>query len=242
MSKDGNIFFPTGIDMTKEIPTTPTDAEPEQPADYSSLEKVAKPKMTIWIESRCPFGTQAANGASYVKNLLGANANIELRYMVSKTATGVQAMHGEEELAEDKREICIREEQSDKFWTYMKCYAETGKPEDCEKSTKVDSTKLKDCVDKRSVTLLTKDANDWKTTYVPLGGSGSPSFFLNDKKINEYSFSSNGRSPENLKQILCNSMTTPMKACDTALPASNPPRGFGTIESGTAADVAQANC
>ncbi len=242
MTKDASLLFPNSVDLTKKPEVPVPDEQQEAPADYSSLEKVEKPKMTVWIESRCPFGIQAANGMYFVNELLGDSVDLELRYMVSKSGDSVQAMHGPEELLEDKREICVREEQPDKFWDYMKCYVETGKTTDCEDAAGVDSDKLSECVEERSVGLLIEDAEDWANIYRPAGGKGSPSFFLNDVKINEYSFSQNGRSPENLKQILCNSMENPTDDCETLLAANNPPRGFGSIDTGTAADVAQANC
>ena len=242
VSKDGKILFTSGMEMveTTAQPAAETaTAAPEPEKATQDIPKTDKPKMSIWIESRCPFGIQAANGIARVYDVMKGKANIELRYMVSDNNGEISAMHGPEELAEDRREVCIREEQGyDIFMKYMRCYAETGQSTECEPKSGVDSKKLATCVDTKSTEYLKKDAADWKTIYVPKGGSGSPSFFLNDVKINEYASSQNGRSPDNLRSIICSNMKTSASGCNATLPTANPPRGFGVIESGTAATTA----
>jgi hypothetical protein len=241
ISKDGKLLFTSGIDVTETVETPEAAATETAPSEteLANIPKTDKPKLSVWIESRCPFGIQAANGLARVYDVLKTNAKLELRYMVTNNNGVISAMHGAEELLEDRRQVCVREEQGyDTFMKYMRCYAETGQTTECESKSGVDSKKLATCVDTKSTEYLAKDAADWKTIYVPKGGSGSPSFFLNDVKINEYSTSSNGRAPANLQEIVCSNMNTEASGCKAELPAANPPRGFGVIESGTAATTA----
>jgi|GEM_PF-7077590 len=241
ISLDGKMLFTNGIDMSVEIPQEEAVTAPE--TSTLNLTKVAKPKMTVWIESRCPFGVQAANGITRVYDILKGKADLEVRYMVTDNNGEIVAMHGAEELAEDRRHICVREEQGyDVFMKYLRCYAETGATTECESKSGVDSAKLSKCVTEKSTEYLKKDASDWRTIYVPKGGSGSPSFFLNDFKINEYEKTQNGRAPENLKSIICNNMITLADSCSSALPTNNPPRGFGIIESGATTGDSAASC
>jgi hypothetical protein len=256
ITKDGSILFTSGIEIDQFLAqkaAKPAE-EPAEPAidcsqncddpkckDSPACNKVEKPKMTVWIESRCPFGIQAVNGLARVYDVLKGKSDLEVRYMVSNNNGEIAAMHGAEELAEDRRQVCIRNEQGyEKFMKYLRCYAETGQTTDCEPKSGVDSAKLSRCVTEKSTEYLAKDAADWKTIYVPKGGSGSPSFFLNDFKINEYETSQNGRSPDNLRNIICSNMINEVSGCNTELPKNNPPRGFGVIEGGAASTGATA--
>jgi hypothetical protein len=236
-------------DPTAEICNNGEDDNEDGKADcadakcknHPACNKQDVPKMTVWIESMCPFGVQAINGLARVYEALGDKAKIEVRYMVSENNGAVSAMHGPDELAEDKRHVCIREEQGEEtFWKYLRCYAETGKAAECEAAAGVDSDKLAACVEDKAVEYLTADAKDWSEIYRPAGGGGSPSFFLNDFKINEFENSQEGRSPDNLRNIICSNMETRASECDAELPATNPPRGFGVIEEGTS--VGGGNC
>jgi hypothetical protein len=198
-----------------------------------AMEKVEKPKLEVFYVSRCPFGVQAINSLYYVAKNFEDSAEIVPRLLVNKAADGksTTSMHGEQEHIEDLRHICLREEQPEVFWDYINCYAETGEAEACEETANVDSEKLANC-DGEQYALL--DAEDWETIYQPAGGSGSPSFFLNGERINEYEFSQNGRSPENLKTIVCCSAEGELEACNNALSTAQPPRGFGKMEEGSA--------
>jgi len=206
-----------------------------------AMEKVDKPKLEVFYVSRCPFGVQAINSLYYVAKNFGDEVEVIPRLLVDKAADGksTTSMHGEAEHVEDLRHICLQKEQPDVYWDYINCYAETGDGAECEKTAKVDSDKLANC-DGEKYALV--EADDWSTVYRPKGGSGSPSFFLNGEKINEYEFSQNGRSPENVKNIICCSAEGDIAECDNKLATNNPPRGFGTLEGGTASDVAQATC
>lgn len=209
-----------------------------------SLEKVDKPKLEVFYVSRCPFGVQAINSLYYVAKNFGDDVEVIPRLLVNKAADGksTTSMHGEQEHIEDLRQICLREEQLTIFWDYINCYSESGDGASCETSTKVDSKKLDDCFENRAEEYALVDADDWEKIYEPKGGSGSPSFFLNGERISEYDFSSNGRSPDNVKNIICCSAKGEIKGCENTLQTAQPPRGFGKIEAGSDAGSEQLNC
>lgn len=199
------------------------------------MPKVDKPKLEVFYVSRCPFGVQAINSLYYVKKNFGDKVDIIPRLLVDKAADGksTTSMHGAQEHTEDLRHICLREEQPKVYWDYIHCYAESGDSKACEATAKVDSKKLADC-EKVAEKYALKDADDWAKIYKPKGGSGSPSFFLNGEKINEYDFDQNGRSPDNLKSIVCCSAKGELKECDSKLQTAQPPRGFGKLDSAAA--------
>lgn len=234
-TKDGIILIiGTLYDMTQEIEPPAQTEEPEPTGSCDDVPNAGRAKIEAWIVSMCPYGTQAMNGMYYVAELFGDKADVVLRYITGVDGEGnPTAMHGEDERIENQRQACLREEQPDVFWDYVHCYVETGDPETCEATAGVDSDALEECFDERGAGYLLQDADDWETTYVPAGGRGSPSFFVNGVKVSEYSFSSNGRSPNNLKNILCCGMETPLEECSTELNTANPPTGYGVIGSST---------
>ena len=211
----------------------------------ADIAKVGKPKLEVFYVSRCPFGVQSLNALYYVAKNFGDKVDIVPRLLVNKAADGksTTSMHGEEEHKEDLRQICLQKEQSSAYWDYLHCYAESGETQKCEETAKVDSAKLADCAKNRAEGYALKEAEALKTDYTE--ASGSPSFFLNGEKINEYEFSANGRSPENIKNIICCSMKTKGVECDKQLQTAQPPRGFGKLEGSAAATASsgqQLNC
>ena len=55
------------------------------------------------------------------------------------------AMHGEVEAQENLRQICIREEQTDRYWDYVRCYMKEGKTAECLESVSIDLKELDAC-------------------------------------------------------------------------------------------------
>jgi len=234
-TKDGILLFVGSYDMTQELEVPEQPEQPEQPvASCDDVGKADKAKMEAWVVSMCPFGTQAMNGMYYVAKLFGDKADVIPRYITGVDGNGnPTAMHGADEQNENQRQTCLREEQPEKFWDYIHCYVETGEAETCEATAGVDSDALNDCFENRGKDYMLNEAKDWATIYQPAGGRGSPSFFMNGVKINEYSFDPvNGRSPDNLKNILCCGMNTKLTECDETLSTANPPRGYGKIGEG----------
>ena len=183
-----------------------------------------------WVVSMCPFGTQAMNGMYYVQDHFGDEVDVVVKYITSVGADGEPtAMHGADEHKENERQVCIRDEQSDLFWDYIHCYVESGNAAICEDSAGIDSDALTDCIENRGKEMMINEAAEWAIVYEPAGGRGSPSFFLNGVKLSEYSFDANGRSPNNLKNIACCAMETPVDGCTDQLYTANPPRGYGVI-------------
>jgi hypothetical protein len=237
VTKDGNaLLIGTVYDMNvalEPIETEPTE-EPNTVTSCDNAPKSAKADMTVWVVSQCPYGTQAMNGIYYVAKLFGDKADINVRYITDVDSNGnPTSMHGEAEQNENQRQVCLREEQPDKFWEYVHCYVETGDAVTCETTAGVDSASLDDCFNNRGKNYMIQEAADWATIYQPAGGMGSPSFFMNGMKVSEYSFSQNGRSPDNLKNILCCGMETALTECSEQLNTSNPPTGFGKIGEST---------
>ena len=167
--------------------------------------KSDKPLLEAFIVSRCPFGLQMQRiMAEIVSKLPQARDYLMVRYIGSVSNNTITSMHGDEEAQENLRQICIREEQPDKYWDYVGCYMIEGKSIECLKSSSVDESKLNACINdsSRGLAYAQKDfdlANKFNIT-------GSPTLTLNNKIASEFDFATNttsARSPEALKELLC---------------------------------------
>ena len=147
------------------------------------------PTLQLFVMSYCPFGTQAMKALLPVWSEFKAEnapADIELRF-VSYT------MHGDKEKAENKRLICIRNEQPDKLIPYLKCYLNASDGIGCLNKTGVDVAKMNKCIDTKYTEYFAVDQQLNKD----YGVQGSPTFVLNGKEIKV------GRSPEAIKEAIC---------------------------------------
>ncbi len=239
-SKDGKLLFPEGFTLSTTATATTQNTQPsaqqpnqnqtatqQAPSNTTAVAKVAKTSLEDFVVSSCPFGTQSQRAiGEAVKNIPLLAKDVKVRYIGSVASDGktIIAMHGPEEAAENLRQICVREEQSVKFWSYVGCYIKnaTGKTPGgmslgdspaCQDSTGVDIAKLNSCVfdPSRGIAYAKVDfdrANKF-------GVQGSPTFVLNDQVISETPFG--GRSADGIKNIVCDSSLTPSAFCSTKL-------------------------
>jgi len=139
-------------------------------------------------------------------------------------------MHGQKENDENYRQICIREEQSDKLIVYLECFLEAGEgTEDaCMTKAKVDKTKVESCMKSKAATYFEVD----KQLNTEYGVQGSPTVVLDGKEV------SIARNPEAIKTAICNAFTgNKPSECSKTYSSESPSAGFGysTTSSSTSA-------
>ena len=150
-SKDGSLLFPEAISLT--------------PPKLKEFTKSNKPDVQLFVMAFCPFGNQAEELMIPVEKLLKNKADISLHYIVSKDANGkFSSLHGDQELHQDIRELCVKKYQPDKFWDFVdqidqKATAQNvdTKWERIAKSLGIDTAKIKDCQKNEGDTLLNQE-------------------------------------------------------------------------------------
>lgn len=218
MSKDGKYLFPSTFMITQYIPL-PTSTIPPAPLSSSanacnSLTKTESPFLEAFVVSYCPYGQQMQNVlANIVSNLPTIGTHIKVRYLGAVSNGTVQSMHGPNEAIENLRQICIREEQPDRYWNYMSCFLNSTSSVSCQNSTGIDTTTLSACMvmPDRGPSYA---ANDFRLAY-SYGATASPTLILNGATVREFNFG--GRNPEAVKSMICCSYTNRPEACDTPL-------------------------
>ncbi len=217
VSKDGKYLFPQVIDMNppEEEGDTDTQATEEQKAQAAAaITKTDSPMLEAYVVSRCPYGIQMQRAmAEAVKTQPALADYIKVRYMGDISNGKVTAMHGDAEAQENLRQICIREEQPDKYWDYVGCQMEEGDTEGCEVSTGVSSSQLNACISDSSKGLAyAKEDFDLNDVY---SVTGSPTLIINEGEVSEFNFG--GRSAEAVKSIVCAGFNTEAEFCSTVL-------------------------
>jgi hypothetical protein len=192
--------------------------------------KRAKPSVELFIMSHCPYGTQTMKGILPAVELLDDNIDFKLRFVS-------YAMHGEIEIYEQLRMHCIQEQQQQLLLPYLKCFLEEGKSDECIESTGVDAALLEACEASAdaefSITANFENKDTWLNGRYPLfeidmaenekySIRGSPGLAINEVGIDSF-----GRSPAQLKELICTGFAVKPAECETPLSADSPTPGFG---------------
>lgn len=233
-TKDGKFLFPQVFDMSaKSTTAAATDSTPSQTPEEAAaaVKKTDSPMLEAYVVARCPFGLQMQRAmAEAIKEQPALAKYIKVMYMGEVSGNTITAMHGEAEAKENLRQICIREEQSSKYWSYVSCQMKASGTEDsCATSTGVDVAKLNACVSdaSRGVSFAQKDF-DLNTKY---NVTGSPTLILNGVAIDESSFG--GRSSDGVKSMVCAGFNSKASFCSTKLNTAEAAASFSADYAGS---------
>ncbi len=232
VTRDGKWLFPNErpIDMTTPVTTTTTTQPQEVP-------KSDRPEAHAFVMSYCPYGLQFLKAYVPVIELLGNKADLEVNFVN-------YAMHGETEVYENLRMYCIQAQQQDKFTEYLRCFVEAGDYEGCIGEVGIDNAALDTCMTETDEEFKTteklNDQSTWSGGSFPpfdidtelceqYGVTGSPTFLINGQTVNV------NRSPEAIKQAVCNTFNTAPEECKQELSTTAEQPGLGPIGSGSGA-------
>lgn len=241
ITKDGKILFTSGIkldDLNKQQGAQPT---PEKKMSCNDLPKAEEASLTAFIVSNCPYGLQMQR---VVKKALSEApdlaSNLAVKYIGAISNGKITSMHGDKEAQENLKQICIREEQSDKYWPYVSCYMQEGKSEECSTTAGINKANLDSCISdpKRGLAFAQKDFDAANKFSI----GGSPTLLLNNKQIvSEFDFG--GRNANSLKDIVCCGSSTKGEPCGKTLSKSDMATSFSlTEETSTTNSSTAANC
>lgn len=200
----------------------PVDMTPKAAAQQP---KSDKPDVRLFVMSFCPYGNQAENLMKPVSDLLKDKTNLTLNYIVSKDNSGKYvSLHGDQELNQDVRELCVAKYQNDKFWDFVlkineKCTAQNADTcwEQQAKDLGIDAQKIKDCQQNEATALLDAEAALDSQYNV----SSSPTLIINGVLYN------GDRTSEGYKNGICSAFNTPPQECQQTLSSDS-----GSVQGG----------
>lgn len=223
LSSDGRYLFLTpGIDLWS-LTKAPTEASSPQQEATSTPEKRDRPDVKLFVMSYCPYGIQMEKALFPVYDLLKDKVDFQI-YFVN------YILHGEKEMLENLRQYCIQKEDREGFFNYLKCFDRTGNYSECLKEAKIDEKKISQCMDDTDKEFKLKDQfsktepppfpihNDLNLRY---NVRASPTFVLNDILVDIE------RSPQKIKEAICNGFNTPPEECNQNLSTAIPSPGLG---------------
>lgn len=198
ITKDGKILFQAGI-KTEVLAQAPSQNQATTKCE--DLTKTEKPKLTAFVVSECPYGLQIQRVfRKAVDELKDLSSYLRVAYLGSIDNGKITSMHGEKEAQENLRQICIREEQADKYWSYVSCFMKEGKTDECLSTTQINNYQLNACMTDKNKGLKYAQADFDLANKLSI--SGSPTLVLGDsQKISESGFG--GRIPNAVKDIIC---------------------------------------
>ncbi len=230
VSKDGKLLFPSAYDIGEQpkTETAPADETQQGKVTCEDLKKSDTPLFESFVVSNCPYGLQMQRILDeVVKNVPSLASNIKVEYIGSIEGGKITSMHGDEEAQENLRQICIREEEADKYWGYVDCHIQKGDVSGCLASVGVDTQKLNTCMSDASKGLkYAQEDFDSQNKYQV---TGSPTLFLNGEKVSEFDFG--GRTAEALKTLLCCGFNTQSDICSQKLTETQAATGLSTTYS-----------
>jgi hypothetical protein len=215
------------------LPTENTqETETETPSQ--EITKSDKPKVELFVMTYCPYGTQAEKGLIPVIEALGNSIDAKIRFVH-------YFMHGEKESNETDTQICIREEQNDKFLVYLREFLVEGNSANALTKAKIDTVKLNDCIKNRAAGYYAEDSQ----LSEGYGVQGSPTLVINGEIVSSdgknYAFNKEkipfSRSPNTYKQIVCSLFNSSPESCNAELSTKGPAAMWGWDESSASAST-----
>jgi protein-disulfide isomerase len=207
----------------------------------TNIPKSDKPKVELFVMSNCPYGLQMEKAYVPAYDLLKNKADMTVKFVS-------YIMHGKDELDENTRQYCAQEQDRDKYYAYLKCYASSQDSAGYMKLSGLNESKINSCVDKtnKKFAILDKynDQTTWLSGRYPLypihedlnnkyGVQGSPTLVINGVQVES------GRTPEAIKSTICAAFNNPPSECSQTLALASPQPGFGT---GTTQETVAAGC
>lgn len=228
VTKDGTKFFPQVMDMGDSMAKNNQDKNASKPVATVKTKK-DKPEVELFVMSYCPYGTQIEKGILPVLDTLGNKVNFKLKFVD-------YAMHGKKEIDQNLIQYCIQKNEPEKLLSYLRCFLEDEKSDECLTKTQVNQSQLQSCTsstDKEfKVSELYADKSTWSGGRYPqfniykddnnkYGVQGSPTLVINGSKIQS------GRDSSNLLKTICSGFNNPPAECNKKLSSTPPAPGFG---------------
>jgi hypothetical protein len=212
-SFDGSTLYTAAFDLTQPLPSPQPTQEPVE------LEKSETPSVELFVMSYCLYGTQLQKAMLPVWELLSEDADFQLKFVD-------YTMHGAKEAEENTRQYCVGEEFGEETQIeYLYCFLEDGNHPRCVEELSLDADALDECI---NATHAEFGVDPEQTPY-PIfseennlyGVTGSPTFVLNGVVLPV------GRSPEAVKQAVCEAFIEPPEACSEELSETPASTMFG---------------
>ncbi len=217
VTKDGKYLFPIMPELPINLDEKPT-SETTGNNEEKEIPKTDKPKVELFVMAFCPYGNQAEEIMMPVIDLLGDKIDFVMHYIVSKDKSGeYESLHGDQELHQDIREICVFKYQKNKFWRFIEainkgCTSQNADTcwEEAARKLGINVQQIKNCQKSEGNSLLDEEIKAVQKYSV----RGSPQLFINEIEYN------GPRNPESYKNAICSGFNAQPPKCQQQLSAT----------------------
>jgi hypothetical protein len=221
ITRDGASF--TTMLMPLTAPNSP-NSNTDKPTS-TEVPKSDKPEVELFIMTHCPYGTQAEKGILSTIQALGDTVDAKIRFVH-------YYMHeNNQEEVETPKQVCIREEQPEKWYAYLECFlgsensGSVADSEVCLKEVGIDEAKMNTCISSGKAEeyyeVDSKLSNDY-------GVRGSPSLVINGE------MATSARDSQSYLDAICSAFNDAPEECIQSLSSTPPSPGFGWEGTGSA--------
>ncbi len=212
MTKDGSLLFPQAYELESKQATSSDQGQNQN----KEIPQKETPEVELFVQSFCPYGSQAENTMKPVYDLLGDKVDWKVNFIASEQNGSFSSLHGSKEVTQDKRELCVIENQGLSEWfdfaTYVNdnCGSEGACWEDAASKTDLSTASLSSCVEGKGSDLLSEDASVTSER----GVSASPTLFVNGvetQAVYEYG------NPNAYKEAICSGFEEKPAECEEEL-------------------------
>lgn len=175
---------------------------------------VCRPELTkdlkVFVMSECPYGIRGENAMKEVFENFNNDIDFEIHYIASEPSPGVfQSLHGQREVEENIRQLCIKKYYDDKHFDYILCRNEdiVGDWKVCASNLMIDEAKIETCANgNEGKEMFSADIKIAQA----LGISASPTWLANNKHMFQ------GIDAETVKTNYC-SVNPGLEGCENVL-------------------------
>jgi glutaredoxin len=222
MTKDLKTFFPSPVDMEK-VAGAKEEQQQQQQANIPAQDEV---DVKLFTQSFCPYGNQAEDLMKPVAELLGDQVDIEPHYVLYENYRDGSAdycideagtycsMHGVDELKQDLRELCVYNNQPDKYWEFVSKVNQDCTADDVEscwtgaaETVGVNTAQVESCYADNYLAY----AEEENALNKELDVSASPTLLINGVKYQ------GSRTSEAYKDAICSGFKEQPQECETEL-------------------------
>ncbi|MCK9521511.1 MAG: DsbA family protein [Proteobacteria bacterium] len=139
-------------------------------------------RLDVFVMSECPHARRGLDAMKTVLETMGKDVEFGIHFIADKTADGFSSMHGQREVEENIRRLCVMKHyaKSRKYLSYIWCRDQLGNDTDwreCTRRNGIDPGIVATCANgEEGVSLLAEDIKIAQA----LGVSGSPTWMLNN--------------------------------------------------------------
>ncbi|NOQ55956.1 MAG: thioredoxin domain-containing protein [Nanohaloarchaea archaeon] len=196
----------SALEAEKEVMPTNTVDDSDKPVT-----------LDMYIMSQCPYGVQAEDGAIPAVKRLIDSVDYNIYFIVNENGDGTfSSLHGQPEVDENLRQICIDKKYPDQFLDYLTCLNKNYRNAEsawkaCASAYGIDTDEISACqTGDEGKSLLSESAKKAKS----VGASGSPTIYINDRPYQQ------GRDTQSFTRAICqlapeNPACDSMPACST---------------------------